>query len=350
MTKEEYEHLLKSDYWKGYSHSLIKERNFTCQDCGRRFPGEHNKLQVHHLHYRDANPWSYDPEEVVVLCEECHRRRHGLETSVAPEPVEDLGHTKTYERFEGAYGSHSYEMDGPMEKLGYFVGKYWFQIVMAACVLALVYVINPSGDDKKTSAPIATESLQSGNSQDVEAEPVAPKAGASTTKKKSQSAGAGTNSTTVKATVDKVATVDAAVDVEAIAVPEPVVEETATEAVSVEQTETKVTDAQRTMERAKTTLQLIEERQHREMVERGKKAGVSTEGSTMDILDRIQHKEMVERGKRAGVSTEGSTMDILDRIQHKEMVERGKKAGVSTEGSTMDILERIQQKEMQERY
>ena len=59
MTKEEYERLLKSDYWKGYSYSLIKERNFTCEDCGRRFYGERNKLQVHHLVYRDVNPWSY---------------------------------------------------------------------------------------------------------------------------------------------------------------------------------------------------------------------------------------------------------------------------------------------------
>ena len=67
MTKEEYERLLKSDYWKGYSYSLIKERNFTCEDCGRHFYGERNKLQVHHLVYRDVNPWSYNSNEVVVF-------------------------------------------------------------------------------------------------------------------------------------------------------------------------------------------------------------------------------------------------------------------------------------------
>ena len=80
MTKEEYERLLKSDYWKGYSYSLIKERNFTCEDCGRRFYGERNKLQVHHLVYRDVNPWSYSPDEVIVLCEDCHKKRHGIAT------------------------------------------------------------------------------------------------------------------------------------------------------------------------------------------------------------------------------------------------------------------------------
>ena len=78
MTKEEYEILLKSDYWKGFSYSLIKERNFTCEDCGRRFYNQRNKLQVHHLVYRDINPWSYKPEEMVVLCEECHKKRHNI--------------------------------------------------------------------------------------------------------------------------------------------------------------------------------------------------------------------------------------------------------------------------------
>lgn len=78
MTKEEYEKLLKSDYWRGFSYSLIKERNFKCEDCGRQFYNQRNKLQVHHLVYRDVNPWSYKPEELVVLCEECHKKRHGI--------------------------------------------------------------------------------------------------------------------------------------------------------------------------------------------------------------------------------------------------------------------------------
>ena len=97
MTKEEYEKLLKSDYWKGYSYSLIKERNFTCEDCHKIFYNERNKLQVHHLVYRDVNPWSYKPDEVVVLCEECHMKRHGL---WPPSDSERNEYIKTY-----SYGS-----------------------------------------------------------------------------------------------------------------------------------------------------------------------------------------------------------------------------------------------------
>ena len=86
MTKEEYQKLLQSDYWKGYSYSLIKERDFTCEDCGRWFYNESDKLHVHHLVHRDVNPWSYNPDEVVVLCEDCHKKRHGLYTY---KPIDD---------------------------------------------------------------------------------------------------------------------------------------------------------------------------------------------------------------------------------------------------------------------
>ena len=94
MTKEEYEKLLQSDYWKGYSYSLIKERNFTCEDCGRSFPNMRNMLQVHHLVYRDANPWSYKPEELIVLCKECHQKRHGIYSDAEVSPNEETTNEK----------------------------------------------------------------------------------------------------------------------------------------------------------------------------------------------------------------------------------------------------------------
>ena len=106
MTREEYERLLKTDYWKGYSYSLIKERNFTCQDCGRRFPNERNKLQVHHLVYRDVYPWSYRPDEVVVLCEECHRKRHGIKN----EPSQKANDTQ--HEFESSSSTDTFSSNG----------------------------------------------------------------------------------------------------------------------------------------------------------------------------------------------------------------------------------------------
>ena len=108
MTKDEYERLLKSDYWKGYSYSLIKERNFTCEDCGRSFYNERNKLQVHHLVYRDVSPWSYRPEEVIVLCEDCHKKRHGI-------PTESAGSTAHSQQPWGNYNKKLHRVFGGSE-------------------------------------------------------------------------------------------------------------------------------------------------------------------------------------------------------------------------------------------
>ena len=113
MTKEEYEKLLQSDYWKGFSYSLIKERNFTCEDCGRTFYNQRNKLQVHHLVYRDINPWSYKPEEMVVLCEECHKKRHGF----ISEDRQEVNTTQTQETFGDYTKTYSYSTDVKEERM-----------------------------------------------------------------------------------------------------------------------------------------------------------------------------------------------------------------------------------------
>lgn len=117
MTKEEYKNLLNSDYWKGYSYSLIKERNFTCEDCGRTFYNERNKLQVHHLLYRDVNPWSYKPEELVVLCEECHKKRHGIENNDTTQEADANESCKYQSDSENIY---SQEKDDTNKKKIYY--------------------------------------------------------------------------------------------------------------------------------------------------------------------------------------------------------------------------------------
>lgn len=97
MTKEEYDILLSSNYWIGYSHKLIKERNYTCEDCGAHYPGKRDMFEVHHLVYRDIKPWLYEPEEVLVLCKACYAKRHGI--------VLNTGDTKRVEpkKQEGSY-------------------------------------------------------------------------------------------------------------------------------------------------------------------------------------------------------------------------------------------------------
>lgn len=71
------------------------------------------------------------------------------------------------------------------------------------------------------------------------------------------------------------------------------------------------------------------------------------ERSTLEILEEQNHKRIVEQGRRAGVSTEGSDIEILERIKHKRIVEQAKLAGVSTEGTDIEILERISRKNLE---
>lgn len=160
MTREEYEKLLQSDYWKGYSYSLIKERNFTCEDCGRSFPNMRHMLQVHHLVYRDANPWSYNPEELIVLCKECHQKRHGIYHEEEVVPEEETSDEKIDEQpYTNAYTeelSKRYAYDNSPRKK-----RNWFKYaVLAYVILYLLYLVmkDDSSEQKvqETTTPVET--------------------------------------------------------------------------------------------------------------------------------------------------------------------------------------------------
>lgn len=96
-----------------------------------------------------------------------------------------------------------------------------------------------------------------------------------------------------------------------------------------------------------TMLEIMERINHANVVKQAKRAGVSAEGSTLEIMERINHANVVKQAQRAGVSTEGSTLDIMERINHANVVRQAKRAGVSTEGTTLEIMERINRKNLE---
>ncbi len=343
MTKEEYERLLKSDYWKGYSYSLIKERDFTCEDCGRRFYNERNKLQVHHLVYCDVNPWSYNPDEVVVLCEECHKKRHGLAfesehpTSYTqmPSGEYDKEYTNSTDKvnesvFTSRYSNRteSNPSDYPIEpeqRSGFKFKYVLYGVLLFICIMIGQGLFN--NQNPLNSNRPSYENYSHSNDKITSEISAEPKEAATEKKKPSKE-------------VKVPATTEMAIS-EETAVPDAPVRSTAMD------TEQEVTDdgnsieVERKPSRELTTLEILEKRNHEDAVRRAKRAGVSTEGSTIEILERINHADVVKRAQRAGVSTEGSTIEILERINHADVVKRAQRAGVSTEGSTIDILERI---------
>ncbi len=326
MTREEYERLLRSDYWKGYSYSLIKERNFTCEECGRQFPNERNKLQVHHLVYRDVNPWSYRPEEVIVLCEECHKKRHGIKDA-PKQTIKDSFNGDSFSSSNGRWNEKSFSpSNGRFNRnRDYYKSsrrrfRFKFRYVLYAILLVCLLSIEWNNIFKQTSTA------------DKKVVPIIEKKEAhkTTATKKRGGIISVNQSKENQATqlLDEQAFNDA-------------------ESIEFEQQES-LEQIDESMEEL-STLDILERKNHADVVERAKRKGVSTEGSTLDILERINHADVVERAKRKGVSTEGSTLDILERINHADVVERAKRKGISTEGTTLDILERINHADVVER-
>lgn len=332
MTREEYERLLQSDYWKGYSYSLIKERNFTCEDCRRSFPNERNKLQVHHLVYRDANPWSYKPEELIVLCEDCHRKRHGMYVE-HKQPLHTDNRSYYSTRTDNRVSVNNDRFEGLVDPSKKNYNNY---IIIGGIILIFalyVYNIFPEIDqpEKKTekreyTSPITEEKIpvydnEPSASQQSETKPY-------TEVKVLEENGDRKGEPYRKKSEEK--------------------ELSTLELLERRQHEDVVRQAKRAGVSAEgPTIDILERIQHADVVKQAKRAGVSSEGSTIEILERIQHADVVKQAKRAGVSSEGSTIEILERIQHADVIKQAKRAGVSTEGSTIEILERIQREELE---
>lgn len=282
MTKEEYEKLLKSDYWKGYSYSLIKERNFTCEDCGRRFPNERNKLQVHHLVYRDTNPWSYKPDELIVLCEDCHKRRHGMV----------LEQNDIFEPGDNSQSGREWVIK-PERK---FKKKYLVYIL-----LMLFFIWIGFGYNQKNETKEKTDNVQNVNKDIVKDDDINSNISSSSaisSQKKNKQIIRGKES-------DK----DAIGDDNSFYKPI----ESSGKYQDIKSTHYSDKSVQ------KSISEILDESTHASVVKQAKQAGVSSEGTTSEILDRITHASVVKQAKQAGVSTEGSTSEILDRITRKQM-------------------------------
>ena len=72
--KPTYQELLKTDEWKKRRKEILDKKGYICSNCGKRFG-----LEVHHLRYINGRkPWEYEDEDLIVLCDICHKKIHGL--------------------------------------------------------------------------------------------------------------------------------------------------------------------------------------------------------------------------------------------------------------------------------
>jgi hypothetical protein len=70
VRRYDYAVYMRSPEWKDFRLRIIAERGSKCEKCGRTS----GVIQVHHLHYRNLG--CEKPQDVLVVCDACHRSIH----------------------------------------------------------------------------------------------------------------------------------------------------------------------------------------------------------------------------------------------------------------------------------
>jgi hypothetical protein len=62
---------LRSPKWQKKRLEILERDNFTCTDCG----DNESTLNVHHkIYFSGKEPWEYENELLITLCENCHKQ------------------------------------------------------------------------------------------------------------------------------------------------------------------------------------------------------------------------------------------------------------------------------------
>ncbi len=67
----EYKKYLKSAKWAMIRIDLFMLRGKKCEKCSSK-----HKIQVHHKTYK--NIFKEEPEDLIILCDYCHKSEHGI--------------------------------------------------------------------------------------------------------------------------------------------------------------------------------------------------------------------------------------------------------------------------------
>ena len=82
-----YSEKLKSPKWQKKRLQILERDNWRCQGCGNK----QDTLNVHHMWYTNGKePWEYDDECYVTLCDECHSSEHNSRKLYEDSLIEEL--------------------------------------------------------------------------------------------------------------------------------------------------------------------------------------------------------------------------------------------------------------------
>lgn len=70
-----YSELLKDPRWQKKRLKIMERDDWMCKGCGSKT----ETLHVHHLNYIwGGKPWEAEDDDLVTLCEDCHKMEEGL--------------------------------------------------------------------------------------------------------------------------------------------------------------------------------------------------------------------------------------------------------------------------------
>jgi len=67
----DYHKYLLSDEWAAIKLDLFEFRGEICERCNSK-----DNIQVHHIHYK--NLYNEEPEDLLILCKDCHKEEHSI--------------------------------------------------------------------------------------------------------------------------------------------------------------------------------------------------------------------------------------------------------------------------------
>ena len=74
--KKNYSELLKDPRWQKKRLEILQRDKFTCRSCN----DDLSTLHVHHFYYdNELLPWEYKDDDLITLCETCHKAITGLD-------------------------------------------------------------------------------------------------------------------------------------------------------------------------------------------------------------------------------------------------------------------------------
>lgn len=71
----DYKEKFKDPNWQKKRLEILKRDNFCCRSCLE----DTKTLNVHHIYYDNKKePWEYDNDDLITLCDECHKEWHRI--------------------------------------------------------------------------------------------------------------------------------------------------------------------------------------------------------------------------------------------------------------------------------